>query len=60
MIFTFQAAQKVLGVKSEDPLKRQDWLTVQSNRWELVWIWPSIFMFVLLVFFAVAFRDNTV
>jgi hypothetical protein len=53
--------RKMAGAKvSEDQIKldRQDWLRAQSCDWGPIWLWPSIGVFVMLVVFALAFRDK--
>ena len=39
-------------------LNRKQWLAVQSYKWDRIWLWPSIGCFVVLIFFALAFRDE--
>ena len=48
------------GQVAEDKisLDRQQWLKAQSCNWAPIWLWPSVAAFVILAFFALAFRDK--
>jgi len=39
-------------------LSRKDWLRAQSCDWGPIWLWPSGALFVVLVFFAIGFREK--
>ena len=54
----FQAAHTKLGLKGDVALARTQWLEVQANKWKPIWLWPSMALFVVLAFFALAFRDK--
>ncbi|MBC8876102.1 MAG: MFS transporter [Planctomycetes bacterium] len=55
---TFRMAHEKLGLEGNVALDRKQWLAVQANKWNRIWFWPSIFCFVILAIFAVAFRDE--
>jgi len=55
---TFQKAHQALDLSGDVALDRTQWLAVQTNKWQPIWLWPSLCVFVILVFFAVAFRDK--
>jgi uncharacterized membrane protein YGL010W len=48
------------GTVTEDQIKldRKGWLAAQSCDWQPIWWWPGIGVFVMLVLFAAAFRDQ--
>jgi hypothetical protein len=48
------------GAANEDAisLTRNDWLLAQACNWTPIWLWPSIAIFVVLVFFAFASREG--
>jgi hypothetical protein len=54
----FEKAHKTLGLEGEVALNRTQWLEVQSNKWKPIWLYPSIGLFAILAFFALAFRDK--
>jgi len=55
---TFGDIHDVLGLQTDAPLTRKDWLKVQSNKWAPIWLWPSAAAFSILAVFALAFRDK--
>jgi len=59
-VFNRMAALRPADQEAEDPVRltRKEWLKAQSCDWMPIWIWPSILLFVLLVVFAVGFRDK--
>jgi hypothetical protein len=57
---TFKTAHQKLGLKGDVALNRKQWLAVQANKWNRIWLWPSIYCFVILAVFALAFRDKPV
>jgi len=57
---TFRKVQEELGLKEDEALDRDQWLTAKANDWKPIWAWPSVCLFVILGFFALAFRDKPV
>jgi len=55
---TFKTAHQKLGLTGGVALERKQWLAVQANKWGNIWLWPSIYCFVILAIFALAFRDE--
>ncbi len=55
---TFRTAHEKLGLEGDVALDRKQWLAVQANKWNRIWLWPSIFCFVILAIFAIAFQDK--
>ena len=47
-----------LEIKEEAGLGRNDWLAVQVNKWQPIWLWPAIYIFVIFAFFTFAFREK--
>ena len=45
---------------AEVSVTRQQWLAARSYRWQPIWLWPAGLAAVVLVIFAVAFRDQPV
>ncbi len=58
LIDTFNNVHKQLGLEGEVALERAYWLEVQSLKWKHIWLWPSIGLWVVLIFFALAFYDK--
>jgi len=56
----FRRVHKELGLEGNVVLNREQWLAVQANNWQPIWLWPSVFCFVLLGLFALGFRDKPV
>ncbi|HYW81168.1 MAG TPA: MFS transporter, partial [Thermoguttaceae bacterium] len=54
--------KQIADLKKSDTvsLTRADWLKVQSNDWGPIWLYPSIFLFVVLGIFLLGFRDDPV
>ncbi|MEE8450428.1 MAG: MFS transporter [Thermoguttaceae bacterium] len=55
------ALEKAEGDETADDavsLTQDQWLKAQSCDWGPIWLYPSIFLFVILGLFAVAFRDK--
>jgi nucleoside transporter len=55
---TFRTAHEKLGLEGDVALNRKQWLAAQANKWNRIWLWPSIFCFVILAIFAIGFRDK--
>ncbi len=58
LVAVFKSAHEKLELEGDVALNRKQWLAVQSNKWDRIWLWPSIGCFVVLIFFALAFRDE--
>ncbi len=59
-LFKRVAKAEIEGEVAEDEIEltRTQWLSAQSCNWTPIWLWPSIFAFVVLGIFAVAFHDK--
>ncbi len=51
-------AEKVESDDETLELERYNWLQVQGNNWFNIWLWPAIYIFVITVFFLVAFKEK--
>ena len=58
LVNTFKDVHEKLGLEGDIALDRDQWLKVQANKWAPIWLWPSALCFVVLVFFAIGFRDQ--
>jgi len=56
----FREIHKELDLEPGTPLSREQWLRAKANDWQPIWLWPSVFCFVILGLFAVGFKDKPV
>ncbi len=58
LITTFEDIHKKLDVDEAKGINRDQWMAVQVDKWQPIWLYPSIVAFAVLAFFFVGFREK--
>ncbi|NQT39711.1 MAG: MFS transporter, partial [Planctomycetes bacterium] len=58
LIATFKDIHKKLDVDEAKGINREQWMAVQVDKWQPIWLYPSTIAFVVVAFFFIGFREE--